>query len=80
MEFNEKVLWLQHIPNSFSLLSQHYSNPRSLLVKMCELSQPSAFLTFSSGSFQLLLEEIAASQLSSESLSPSVHPASNYKT
>lgn len=80
MEFNEQVLWLQHIPNSFCLLSQHYCNPRSVLVKMCELFLSAASLTFSSDSFLLPLEEIAASQLSSESLSPTVHPASNSKT
>lgn len=47
---------------------------------MCELFLSSASLTFSSGSFLLPLEEIPASQLSSEPLSPTVHPASNYKT
>lgn len=48
MEFNKQVLWLQHIPNSFCLLSQHYSNPRSLLAKKCELFLSAASLTFSS--------------------------------
>lgn len=47
---------------------------------MCELFLSAASLTFSSDSFLLPLEEIAASQLSSESLSPTVHPASNSKT
>lgn len=81
MDFNEQVLWLQHIPNSLCLLPQYYSNPRSLLVEMHELfhSPVTASVTFYSSAFLLLLEEIEASQLSFHSLTPTVLPASDYK-